>query len=338
MKKLPEIKNSWADFYNLMRVRIQGNILIQAIEWKIFDCLTTSVSAKTVAEKLKFDTRNTELFLNALAGMDIIVKQNGLYSNTDKSSEFLLSTSPTYLGSFLLHVNQWHEQLSPNIETLVEKGPPENSGINMMQDSMWAESARLSAAYQYSGEAQHIAHIISELPEFPGMKKMLDLGGGAGFFTMAIVSAHPNLKGVIFEQPSVAAVAREFIMEYQMEDRMDVITGDYTRDSFGDGYDLVFASSTLNFVKHNLDDFFKKIYHSLRDGGIFITHQDGITHERTKPVNHITEFLSAELYGMDFAISQGKIAEAMLQAGFKSVRSFTRHSDAGDMDVDIGRK
>jgi len=62
------------------------------------------------------------------------------------------------------------------------------------------------------------------------------------------------------------------------------------------------------------------------------------SHERTQPVYHVTEFLAPELMGMDFAIEQGAIAEAMLRAGFKSVRSFTKRSEIGEMDVDIGRK
>jgi hypothetical protein len=41
---------------------------------------------------------------------------------------------------------------------------------------------------------------------------------------------------------------------------------------------------------------------------------------------------------MDFALEQGAIAEAMLRKGFRSVRSFTKQSDIGDMDIDIGRK
>jgi hypothetical protein len=77
---------------------------------------------------------------------------------------------------------------------------------------------------------------------------------------------------------------------------------------------------------------------SLNPGCVFMTHQDGVADERTRPVYHITEFLSPELMGMDFAIGQGERSEAMLRAGFKSVRSFTRHSAFDDMDIDIGRK
>jgi cyclopropane fatty-acyl-phospholipid synthase-like methyltransferase len=217
-------------------------------------------------------------------------------------------------------------------------GPPEQQATDMASGKMWARSARLAAAYQYSGIAQRIARGVARLPEFRSMKTMLDLGGGAGFFTMAIVGAHPEMKGVVFEQPQVADVAREFIQQYGMQDRVSTIDGSYLTDDLEGPYDFIFASATLNFLKHNLDDLFQKIYNALSPGGVFMTHQDGLTDERTKPVYHVTEFLGPELMGNDFGFDQGTIAEAMLRAGFKSVRSFTKQSDIGEMDIDIGRK
>ena len=338
MKKLPEIKNSCADIYNLVKVNVQSNLLVSAIRWKIFDYLVESVSARTVAEKFQFHPRNTELFLNALAGMDLIQKNNGMFSNSEKSAEFLVSSKSGYLGSFFLHVHQWHEQFGSNLETLIEKGPPDKMDTNMADDSIWAESARLAAPYHYCGPMQYITRVISSLPEFPRMKKMLDMGGGSGIYTISIVSAHPDMKGVVFEQPSVAAVTREFVRKYEIEDRVAVIEGDYITDSIGDSYDLIYASATLNFFKNQFDELFRKIYDALNPGGIFITHQDGIKDERTRPVYHVSEFLSAELQGADLAIAQGMIADSMLQNSFKSVRSFTQQSDFGDMDIDIGRK
>jgi len=338
VKKLPEVKNSCADIYNLIKVDIQSNLLISAIKWKIFDCLVEPVSAQTVAENLQFHPRNTELFLNALAGMEIIQKNNGMFSNTDKSAEFLVSTKSEYLGSFFLHVHKWHEQFRLNMETLIENGPPDKMDTNMLDESIWAESARLAAAYHYCGPTQYITKIITSLPQFPSMKKMLDLGGGSGIYTISIVSAHSEMEGVVFEQPAVAAVAREFIRQYDAEDRISVMEGNYIIDAIGDSYDLIFASATLNFFKDHFVELFRKIYDALNPGGIFITHQDGIKDERTKPVYHVSEFLSAELHGADFAIPQGMIADSMLQSGFKSVRSFTKQSDFGDMDIDIGRK
>ncbi len=203
---------------------------------------------------------------------------------------------------------------------------------------MWANSARLSAVYQYTGEAQNIARIVPKLPKFPGMIKMLDLGGDAGFYAMAIANAHPLMHAFILEQPAVAAVAQEFVHEYETSDRVTVFSVNYLTNDLGDSYELIFAGSTLNFCNKNFKPLFEKIYKTLKPGGAFMTHQDGLTDERTKPVYHVTEFLSAELMEMDFGIEQGEIAQTMLNVGFKSVQSFTKHSDIGPMDIDIARK
>lgn len=337
MKKLPQTKGDWIALDGLINSSVRHKIFVSALRLKIFDHIDRQTSEE-IAAGMETDPRNTELFLNALAGMDLLQKKNGRYGHTDQSTAFLVSTSPTYLGDYLLHVNAFHEQFSMNIEDLVRKGPPSSTGSSLGDESIWAESARLAAAYQYSGEAQHIARIVSRLPEFKGMTKMLDLGGGSGFYTMAIVAAHPSIQGVVFEQPAVADVAEQFIREYGFKDRVSVIAGDYTKDNLKGPYDLVFASATLNFFKDRFDALFSKVYDALAPAGVFITHQDGIKDERTKPINHISGFLVPEMMGADFAIGQGEIAEAMLRSGFQSVRSFTKQSSIGEMDVDIGRK
>ena len=61
-----------------------------------------------------------------------------------------------------------------------------------------------------------------------------------------------------------------------MEDRMDVLAGDYNGDSIGAGYDLIWASNTLNFGRHDLDSLMKKIYDALNPGGVFISFCDKI--------------------------------------------------------------
>jgi hypothetical protein len=44
------------------------------------------------------------------------------------------------------------------------------------------------------------------------------------------------------------------------------------------------------------------------------------------------------LSGQDIYFNQGFIADAMLRAGFKSVRSSTLDTIWGPMDLDVGRK
>jgi len=40
---------------------------------------------------------------------------------------------------------------------------------------------------------------------------VLDLGGGIGSFLLAVLRNHPHLETTLFEQPDVAAVARQHL-------------------------------------------------------------------------------------------------------------------------------
>jgi len=133
-------------------------------------------------------------------------------------------------------------------------------------------------------------------------------------------------------------VAETFITVYEMEERMEVLAGDYNCDSIGAGYDLIWASNTLNFARHDLDSLMKKIYDALSSGGVFISFCEGLTNERTKQDSVVLSMMSIALMGQDMCFDQGEIADSMLRVGFKSVRSRTLDAPWGTADLDIGRK
>ena len=226
-----------------------------------------------------------------------------------------------------------------DLPRLVKEGhPPPSPEAEIGAEDMWRQYATSMANVEMAGIAQRMAQIVANMPEFPSLGKMLDLGGGPGIIGIAIVAAHPNMKGVIFDRPAVAEVAESFIKEYKMKNRIEVLRGDFKHDSIGDGYDLIWASSVLNFVKDNIDPLMKKIFDVLNPGGVFISCHDGLTHERTRPEIMVLGWLSMALMGQDMGIDQGFIADSMLRVGFRSVRSRTLDTPIGPMDLDVARK
>jgi len=253
---------------------------------------------------------------------------------------FLVEGSPIYLGQLFTLSTQfsWHAALN-DLPKLVKEGPPPPSPeMDMGSEELWALAATVMANQEQAGQAQQAAEIVSGLPEFPLFRKMLDLGGGPGIVGIAIVGAHPSMKGVIFDRPPVVKVAETCIKEYEMENRMEVLAGDYNQDSIGEGYDLVWASNALTFARHDMDSLMKKIYDALNPGGVLVVLHEGLTHERTKPDVMVLCMMSMALMGQDMCFDQGFIADSMLRVGFKSVRSRTLDTDWGPMDLDIGRK
>ena len=179
------------------------------------------------------------------------------------------------------------------------------------------------------------------MPEFPSFKRMLDLGGNAGILTVALVSRHPTLKGTVLNQPPVVEITKKIISEYGLQDRIDVIGADFSKDDIGKDYDLVWTSDTLNFFpdKDKLEEICIKVYNSMNSGGLFVSQQQmvmsksGIWPPDTAWFSHIMAF-----GGMNCTLYETDISEAMLRAGFRSVESRYVKYTYGTTRVDIGRK
>jgi cyclopropane fatty-acyl-phospholipid synthase-like methyltransferase len=102
-----------------------------------------------------------------------------------------------------------------------------------------------------------------------------------------------------------AKFAREAIREYELEDRVEVLTGDYTNDSIGEATTLILTIGTLNFAKHALDATMKKIYGALNPKGVLVSISEGLTHEKTRPKEMAVSWLPSLLSGYDFCLAQG---------------------------------
>ncbi len=338
MKELPEVNESFEELYRMLIAPIKSKLLLTGIELKVFDQLSEPRSAEAVAEALGTHPENTRLFLDGLTASDLIIKKNGLYQNTPVAQAFLVENSTTFLGPILTITAQTFFALDDLPKLVKEGSPPPSPEADMSSEETWAQFAASMANGERAGIARQAPEIILELSEFPSFRKMLDLGGGPGLVGIAIVAAHPSMKGVIFDRPAIVKVAETFIKEYEMEDRMAVMGGDFNHDPIGEGYDLIWASSALSLAKDDVDSLTKKIYDALNPGGVFLVLHEGLTYERTKPDTMVLSMMSMALMGQDMRFDQGFIADSLLRVGFKSVRSRTLDTVWGPMDLDIGRK
>lgn len=336
MKYLPKVELSVDPLKQILYGAIPSNLLLTAIEFKVFSLLSQPRSADEIATQLETHPRNTRLFLDALVANDLLSKQDGYYENTPLAEAFLVEGNATYLGEVLVDNSEWMQTTLEDMPTLVRHGPPPKG--RSAHSIPWPKEAEIRANYQRAGIAQWSATVVSQLREFSNMGRMLDLGSGAGLIGLAIVASHPTMAGVLFDRPEVVKVAQQFIGEYEMGDRVTTIGGDYTTDAIGDGYDLIWTSYTL--THDNIDPVLRKIHAALNPGGVFINLAEGLSRERTKPTMLINAMLSVSLTSGHEMFEEGEIAQAMLQVGFRSVhsREVTEAQPHGPAMLDIARK
>ncbi|AKB35761.1 O-methyltransferase [Methanosarcina siciliae C2J] len=339
MKNLPEIQVPLTRIYEMSLASVQTNAMVAGVELAVFDRLGKPVRAEELAETCGFDAGTTAEYLNVLTACGLVIKKDGCYRNSPEAEQYLVTGSPTYYGNLILLE---YERLAMSPKTIAERvknGPVfQQDNGNMSSEEFWIQYARSMANWERAGTAQMLADTIAALPEFSSMRKMLDLGGGPGLMGIAVLARHPSMEAVVFDQPAVVNVTEEFIAEYGLSDRMTTIGGDYLNGPIGGGYDLVLASCTLNFARDCMDKMVKKIYDALNPGGVFVSLHDGMCDEGTAPAVHVLNMMSSALSGYNCSLRKGLIANAMLNAGFRSVRSQPVRLDVGLFDMDIARK
>jgi hypothetical protein len=326
--------------FKLVYAPMYTKVLFAAIELGLFAELKMARPYREIAAKLGLHPENTGYLLDALAAMELVEKREGLYRNTALSSKYLAPDGPIFSGNYLRAYSSSCGFDDLDIVKSVKEGPTaaaaQKKGLEAHE--VFGDYTDMLKTSQKVGRAAEIAELVAALPEFGRFRKMLDLGGGPGLIGMAVVQAHPELKGVIFETPAVEKAAIQAVEEYGMTERVTVLTGDYLNGPIGAGYDLVLASGTLNFAKHNLDGIIKKIYDALNPQGVLICISEGLTHERTRPAEIAVSWLPCFLKGYDFSLEQGVVSDAVLRNGFRSVYKRTMTFCNGELDVDIAKK
>ncbi|HEX6911829.1 MAG TPA: methyltransferase, partial [Longimicrobium sp.] len=85
--------------------------------------------------------------------------------------------------------------------------------------------------------------------DFGDVETVVDVGGGRGELTAAVLRAHPHLRGILVEHPRLLAAAREVMRAAGVAERCDVVAGD-VMDAVPSGGGVYVLKSVL----HGLHD------------------------------------------------------------------------------------
>lgn len=96
---------------------------------------------------------------------------------------------------------------------------------------------------------QPIARAISQLVDFTGVDRIVDVGGGVGALLITILSAHPGMRGVLFDLSHASRVASERFAAAGVAEKCEFVTG-----SFFESVPNGAGAYLLKSVLHDWDD------------------------------------------------------------------------------------
>jgi ubiquinone/menaquinone biosynthesis C-methylase UbiE len=259
-------------------------------------------AAGEVARSLGTDPRATKILLDALAGLDLLVKNGGSYRLSADAAEFLLPESPHTLCDALRLDARLYERWG-KLEEAVRTGRPVKDVTKHR-----TEEEQRDFILAMANMGTRTARRLLDAVDLAGRRRLLDVGGGPGTFPAVFCRAYPELRGTVFDLPETIAIAREVLGREGMLDRIDLVEGDFLTDPLPAGHDAALVSNILHmFPEAACRDLIDKIATALEPGGMVILtefhlEEDG-AHPPSGSLFSVNMLLSTE-GGRSYTVSQ----------------------------------
>ncbi len=187
------------------------------------------------------DAKHVRRLLVGLVTLDLVEKHGDRFTNAPDVARFLDEAKPSYAGKWIARTGQQWDDWRDLGTKLSTSAPPSDLGYH---GDLTVESARAyhEATYQVGmGAARKFMREV----DLSGRRRLLDLGGGSGAWSIIAALTHPRITAVVLDLPPVVEVARDFIERNGVSDRVSAAVCDFTRDPLPAGADVILMNSNL---------------------------------------------------------------------------------------------
>lgn len=294
-------------------------VLFAASELDVFSQLAGAPrTAADVAAGCGTQDEATRLLLDACVADGLLTRENGRYSNSEVADAFLVKGRPAYIG----HGMKYAEDLYPawgQLAELVRTAKP-----TMAPEEILGGDPEKTRAFIYAmhERARGIGAVLPHGVDLSGRKRLLDVGGGPGTYSISLVKSAPGLRSTILDLAPVLEISKEIVAANGCADRIDTRPGNYLTTDFGTGYDAVLLSGMMHREKpESCQLLLRKAFAALDPGGLVIVSDVFFDdEERTQPP-FATFFALSMMLTADHGTTHSKLhmARWMEAAGFGGI-------------------
>ena len=311
MTKKEKGQTEWSQetLLGMGRAFMESRVLLTGAELDLFTLVAAKpLSAEQMAGRIGADLRALTIVLDALAAMGLLIKENDTYQTESSAARMLSADSPASILPMIRHSSDLWDRWGQLTHRVA--GPREK------EKSMRA----------FIGAMHVVGHTLAprivSLVGISDARRLLDVGGASGTYTIAFLEAEPRMRATLFDLPPVIDIARERLSTAGMLDRVTLVAGDYRKDPLPAGHDLAFVSAIIhqNSPAENVT-MFRKIFAALEPGGRIVVRDHILSPDRTHPRSGAL-FAVNMLVGTEGGNSytETEIRDALEQAGFTGVR------------------
>ena len=262
-----------------------------------------------------------------------------LYSNSPNVQKFMVTSSKAYYGDYFKH------QVGSLFYARMGQLSKVMRGEEVLNYSQWFSDPAVASLYT---SAQHNGSLATAKSLFrktslAGVRRMLDVGGGSGAFSLQAVRVNKELTATVLELPEVCQVGRSLVEREAPQEKARITFKELDATSptwpiEAGSQDMTLMSYLCGSVPEEvISQLFANSFVALRKGGQVVVHDFMVDDARDGPalgaywaLQHVT------VNPQGLGLAPGDLTSRMKAAGFHQVEVF--EMIAGMTKVVLARK
>ena len=167
---------------------------------------------------------------------------------------------------------------------------------------------------------QPMANRLTELLDMTSVHRLMDLGGGSGVVSLALLRRHPHLTSTVVDIENVCIAGREIAAENSLADRITYHAADFVHDELPGGYDMVLHCDVGVYS----EALFHKFWAVLNQGGRLVIVDHFAPAENIVSPARLYWTFQDSLADPDLEVmTAAKLQNQLMQAGFRLLSEST---------------
>lgn len=241
--------------FELYRGQFATSLLVVAVaEFDLFGHLAGGpLTIEQLAGRTSLADRPLQVLLTALRAMGTLERlPDGRHQLTALAAEHLVPGGDYFVGDYFALARDSAEvrELVARLRSNRPKGADDAGAGFIFRDGLKSAMEEAKAARHFTlalaGRAKNVAPVLAAQLPLPGVTRLVDVGGGTGVYSLALLRANPQLHAVVWDRPEVLRIAAEFAAGAGLVDRLELQAGDFFTDPFPVGADAILFSNILH--------------------------------------------------------------------------------------------
>lgn len=220
--------------------------VMAALRLGVFEALAEQ--PRTVAETaraLDLNERGTHALLEALVALGYARRGGARYDVTPLTRKWLLRDSPDSMAAGLEFWSMLLLDLWSSLDASVKEGAPPFDLYNGWLDER-AGGWEAFQDFMITGARAMAKEIVRRVSLPAGARRLLDVGGGHGQYSIAFCEQHPELTATVLDLPGAIETAERELAGSRCADRVSTRSCDFWEEELGEGYDVVLLFNLLH--------------------------------------------------------------------------------------------